>query len=244
MKGNLSPDRKKYVERIAKLLALSEGTTFGAEAEAAREAALRLMAEHNIRAAETKDEPFESRRFKPYFQNDVWHERQLKFAIGKLNNCLTLVSWLDPEAKTVHSWCFVGRPSDLDAYEYMVAIVLRQRTEAWNKYKAQGGPDGKGKWLFGYARGVEDKVDELLDDVAARMRAQRGNALAPVALLEQALAWWIEKNGPLGDHPYHNQGGGAEDGYSAGSKVNLYRGELGRTGRIGSTRRITGPKEI
>jgi hypothetical protein len=44
---HLSADRKKLIERIAKLLALADGTSYDAEAQAARETALRMTAAHN-----------------------------------------------------------------------------------------------------------------------------------------------------------------------------------------------------
>ena len=238
----LSPERKKALERIAKLLALAEGTTFDGEAQAAREAALRLMAEHNVREAEAKaGQPFEIRNIKPYFDEDVWWEREFKWAIAVLNNCYCLLVWGNKERNLVQAHCFVARANDLDAFEYMYFIALRQRTDAWNKYKARGGTDGKAKWLYGYARGVEEKVSEILDEVAARMPRGK-NALAPLSLMQQAQEWYRGIYGEPGDLD-SLPGSNSTDGQAAGSNVNLYRGEMtAPPQRLGAVRRLSGPQ--
>ena len=145
MTANLSADRKKLIERIAKLLALAEGTTYDAEAQTARETVLRLMAEHNIRASETREEPFQARAYKPYFYpNDVWYERRVKFAIRKHNNCLTLARGLNEDTGTIYGytspdtiWCLdcferrLGRPpheSDFDATPHEIMARFAGQT--------------------------------------------------------------------------------------------------------------------
>jgi hypothetical protein len=234
----LSPERKKLLERIAKLLALSESTSFDAEAQAAREAALRLMAEHNIRMATvtTSGEPFEHRKFASYFDSDVWWDRRLRFAIARLNNCFP-ITWGGVGGHKLTHYGYTGRPSDLDAFEYILGIVIRQRTSAWNKYKADGGPDSKGKWLYGYALGVEDKVEALLRDLAAKMRTS-GKGLVPLDLIKQAEAWY-NKHYPPTSALEHHFGRRSDDGFAAGSNVNLYRGEVAQTRQVGQLRRIT-----
>lgn len=69
---------------------------------------------------------------------------------------------------------------------------------AYNDYARKGGADGRGKWLYGYACGIEEKVEQLLADGATRMRAQRGNALAPLSLIAKAETGFVDQYGPLG----------------------------------------------
>jgi hypothetical protein len=248
----LSPERKKLLDRIAALLAVAESTTFDAEAETARALAMRLMAEHNIRqgeAAAAGRDAFEYRRIEAFFLYDVWWDRIIKFSLAKLNNCfpsMSATAKIGKDGKVsgggrVTHFNYCGRSSDLDAFEYMYGIVLRQRTKAWNDYAARGGGETKGQWLYGYARGLEDKIDKILDELNDRMRGQGNNQLAPLSLYEQAKLWHIEHIGPLGKS-LSDPGGGARDGYSAGGNVNLYRGEVGQTRRVRQVRRITHQK--
>lgn len=237
--ASLSPERKKLLERIAKLLALADNEgAFDAEAEAAREAAYRLMAEHNLKAAKEQPEPFETRTYNSWFGGDVWWDRRLRTAIGDLNNCYLM--WWNSEktgaSKTVY--LMGGRPRDLDAYEYMYGIVVNQRGKAWNDYKAGGGAETKAKWLYGYMRGVEDKVAKILEELNSRMQMDGHNMLAPISLLQQVHDWMKKKFRPktVDEHPM----GGARDGFAAGSNVNLYRGEIGAPSRqLGHVRRLT-----
>jgi hypothetical protein len=94
--GTMTPERKKALERIVKLLALAEdkGAT-EAEAEAAREAAYRLMAEYNVSSArEATTEPFEMRQYPSPFVRDEWWDRRLRAAVAELNNCWLV--WWEP----------------------------------------------------------------------------------------------------------------------------------------------------
>lgn len=227
----LSNDRRKILERIAKLLALAEGTNFDAEARQARETALRLMAEHNIRQAEAATaEPFELRRIKPYFEEDVQWDRRMKWALAELNNIYCVLQWVDDARTKVEMFLYTGRPSDLDSFEYMVGLILRQRTREWNDYKMAGGRDGKGKWLYGYAVGLEDKVDQLLREMSGTMRRTGKQELAPLAIIRQAEEWFKERHGPVGSG-LHNFSGGLGDGYQAGRNASLHRGEVKPPGR-------------
>lgn len=227
----LSNDRRKILERIAKLLALAEGTNFDAEARQARATALRLMAEHNIRQAEAATaEPFEVREIKPYFEEDVQWDRRMKWALAELNNIFCLLRWKDSAKTKVGMFLYTGRPSDLDSFEYMVGLILRQRTREWNDYKTAGGRDGKGKWLYGYAVGLEDKVEQLLSEMSGQMRRTGKQELAPLAIIRQAEEWYREHRGTWNEG-LQNFGGGLGDGYQAGRNASLHRGEVATPGR-------------
>ena len=250
MRSTLSPERKKVLDRIAALLALADSTTFDAEAQSAREAALRLMAAHNFQTADRNSgagDEFEFRQIPAYFENDVWWDRIVKFKLAELNNCFPTISRsagsrIDDHGNVtggrVLSFNFAGRSSDIDAYEYMFGIMLRQRTKAWNDYAHAGGRDKKGAWLYGYAKGMEAKVDAMIDDLTSAMRTQGRNQLAPVSLIERARLWQIEHIGPIGDSLSTGGGGTSKDGIAAGSNVNLYRGEVGQTRPLGQQKRI------
>jgi hypothetical protein len=241
MTDRLTPERKKALELIAKLLALAEDrSAYDAEARTAREKAYQLMTEYNISSADAAtSEPYEIRETKSYFTEDVWWDRIVKFSLAELNNCWPLLrSGVKDQVKCVYR--IVGRPRDLDAYDYMLGIVLRQRSKAWNDYQRDGGPDTKGKWLYGYARGLEAKVDRMLAELDTRLRGHGRNDLVPSGLQQQIKARFEDLYGPVGHGLEQGGRGRSADGFAAGSNVNLYRGEVGAPVRqLGRVQRLT-----
>ena len=56
----ITADRKKLIDKIAKLLALADSSDFSEEAQTAKNLAAELLARHDIAACEIKSEPFET----------------------------------------------------------------------------------------------------------------------------------------------------------------------------------------
>jgi hypothetical protein len=183
----MTPDRKKILDRLTKILALAESTAFSAEAETARRMAEALMAEHGMSAANVEDAEFERREVPSYFDTDVQWDRIFKWAIGELNFMLMLAN---RDNSKVKAFVYVGRPLDIDAALYMTGELIRQRGRAFIDYKAQGGEDGKAKFFFGYAKGLEARVEDILDRAEASMRAQGKAHLGPHAIKGRQQAWY------------------------------------------------------
>lgn len=63
----MTPEQKRLLDRITKLLALAGSTTFSAEAQTAREMADKLMAEHKIVVGEKPgQDTIELRMYTPF----------------------------------------------------------------------------------------------------------------------------------------------------------------------------------
>jgi Protein of unknown function (DUF2786) len=179
-------ERVKLVDRITKLLALAESTEHTAEAETARNMAARLMAAHNIAAVKLKQdnpEPFVT-DYRDW-ETSNFAEFCLHMEIAKLNGVFT-IRWM-----AAKQYLFIGKPSDIEAFDYMLEIVLRQRTEAWLAYKASGGADSLRAFKAGFSLGVSNKIEQI---IAASANVQRGWGLVPVSPVDAAEAWYLEDN--------------------------------------------------
>jgi hypothetical protein len=119
----ISGDRKKLIDKIAKLLALADSSDFSEEAATAKNLAAELLAKHHVAIAELQAEPYEtdsqeSARF-------VAHDVKLFSALAKINGC---VLYMAPERSFTRDGCkpgfirscsekkrylFVGKPSDI-----------------------------------------------------------------------------------------------------------------------------------
>ena len=140
----ISGDRKKLIDKIAKLLALADSSDFSEEAATAKNLAAELLAKHHVAIAELQAEPYEtdsqeSARF-------VAHDVKLFSALAKINGC---VLYMAPERSFTRDGCepgfirscsekkrylFVGKPSDIEAFRYMREIVIAQREVALQSY--------------------------------------------------------------------------------------------------------------
>jgi hypothetical protein len=231
----LDNDRKKIIERVAKLLALADNkAATGPEAQAARAAAFRLMDAHNVSSGEAAaGEPFERRTAKGWFEDDVQWDRRVRNAVARFNTILFL--WCDPIAGQKMTFITAGRPSDLDAYDYMLAIVIRQRTQAYNDYARDGGTQGKAKWLYAYAVGFETKIATLKREHSTQLARTGSQAIARLTLMQEIENWYRQTYGDWKGFD-GNFGGGRGDGFGQGHGTNLYRGEMTRTRQIGQQR--------
>ena len=185
----LSPERKKLIEMVAKLLNLANdaGATT-AESEVARRKALELMAKHNIREASQSSESFTRESQANYQPKTVaFSDLRLKSAIGRLNNIYVIQSGQKLE--------LYGKPSDIEAYHYTCAIVARQQAEAFVEYMMDGGTDKMDSWKLGFADGVKEKVEIILTELG---QITRGWGLVPVSLVDQAKAYAVSTGLRLG----------------------------------------------
>ena len=224
----MTPERKKLIDRITKLLALAESTSHSAEAESARAMAADLMAKHDIEHAEaTMDESFIEQHDETPFRNLVaWHS-YLSSAIARLNGVYFLN--VRGSQRNKARYVLFGKPSDISAYRYMVEVVLRQRTEAWLSYKAGGGLDGQRAFSHGFALGVCSKVRDLMTAAEAVMRGY--GMLVPISPQKQAESYYKS----LGKKVSVGRGTSARSsaaGISAGKAVSLNRGVSSSGGTV------------
>lgn len=154
----INNERMKLIDKVIKLLALSEGTNHGPEAESAKKMAAKLMADHNIALGDitnTKKEPF-SEKVQPLTRKAPIQYDAMLICILSCFCGVEVISRVG--TITNGQYTFVGRPSDLEAAQYMVDIVFQQRDAKWKAYL----PTYKEKW-GGKPQGQgQDSLDEWI----------------------------------------------------------------------------------
>jgi hypothetical protein len=200
----------KLIGRVLKLYALAAGTSFAEEAASATAAAERLIAKHNIKLPSVKDRgAFASVVHTPHFKGMEWEVTLAHCAVA-LCGCALFF----PGGK-LENFRLVGTVGDLEACQYLLAILNRQRMRAWMRAKAEDVPDNFHSFCFSFARGVEANVNKRIgnDDLERAKRAE---------------LWWEEQIGystePL-DLNIHG-GGRSEAGREAGKGASLHRGDV------------------
>jgi hypothetical protein len=211
----MTPEQKRLADRIMKLLALANSTTFSAEAQSARAVAEELMRTHSITLGPGKpsQETIECRTYVPFAKGMRW-EGMIATALAKLCSCQIFFN-----SKTLDYYALVGTIWHLDMLEYMLQEVNRQRIRAWLEYKGSNGPDKFGKFCYGFAKALDDKILTMMVNAGA------------VETHLAKLVVWYENN------VIHRKAGTATlalgaassaAGLAAGESASLHRGALGR----------------
>jgi len=209
----MTPDQKRLADRILKLLALANSTSFAAEAETARTMAADLMRAHNISLGPGKpsQDTIECREHVPYAKGAKW-EGIIIFALTHLCSCTAL--WWE----SLDHYRLVGSIGNLDMLDYMLREVSRQRIAAWMDYKMRSQPDSFHKFCFGFARALSDKIETMVD------RKQ-------VSATNKRLLLWYETNvdryNSNDSDPFSGRAS-SQAGMDAGENASLHRGSLGQ----------------
>lgn len=236
----LSEERRKAAERILKLLALAEGTTFAAEAKTARKLAEQLRAMHGITADETSKQrdqrdQREYRTYAPFAKGARW-EAIIANALANLCQCaLVFPHEYSPEYRRpennntpviLRDFTLIGLPPDLDMLLFMLPELHRQRMQAWITYKASHGPDSFHKFCYGFAKALDKRIDHLLD-------------LRTVSQHHRSLIDWYEAQvgHKINQVDLARGRASSASGDEAGRNASLHRGSLsgGTQRRIGSS---------
>ena len=213
----ITPKRQQLMDKIVKLLALAESSTFTEEAASARQFAAKLMAEHNISMCEATVEqaPFEvvveetGRASMACKHDDV------------LNNTLARLSGVYM-VRYEGRYKFAGRTGDIEAFQYVRDIVLQQREAAWKQYyptkpkAVYSKASHRAEWKLGFAYGVAKRVRELME-MCDSHQTERG--LVPVSPLKQAEDWFKADNAVRDSKGRASQYNRA--GFEAGRNVSL-----------------------
>jgi len=214
-------DRKKLIEKITKLLALSENNTETAEAESAKNMAAALMAKHDISIMEAESKP----EFKTTYRalTRLKPNKYDSTLISILSNFNEVGYILQPGyGKFKGKNIFVGRESDIQINDYMVEIIFQQRTASWKEYLAtHPKPDKseKKKFMFGYALGVKSKLDSLIKMKDEKIQEY---GLVPVKGNKAALDFYKEQNKVRTSKSRPTAIG--REGYEAGKNASINKG--------------------
>jgi hypothetical protein len=202
-------ERQQLIDRILKLLALAEGTSFDAEAATARGMAEKLIAKHNISLADSDKDQQEYILvpYKPWSATSLW-ERIIATEITHL--CACDITWKGDE-NVGHMYRFIGTRANTEAALYIASQISIQRQRAWQKYKMSGGTDSFGKFCFSFARGLEVKINQLMG------REQ-------IAEIKRIRLWFEARESVHTTEPIRGQGSSSA-GKEAGSSASIYRGQ-------------------
>jgi Protein of unknown function (DUF2786) len=204
-------NRQRFVDRILKLLAVAASTSFTAEADTARALAAELMAKHNIDAVNApKDRAVMATQIYTPFKPDMMWEFILVQAITRLCGCAMFWKGDQEHFKT---FSVVGLVPDVEAAFYILAKINQQRMRKWLEYK-QYGPDNFGKFCFGFARGVEGKVEDILRSAPA------------IAKNVAVAALWYRSQHNVTEESISFGRASSSAGLSAGESARFYRGEM------------------
>lgn len=204
-------ERQKLVERLLKLLALAQGSSFKAEAATARRMAEELIAKHNLELPSAKDRTaIVVAEWRPTFAGAKW-EFLLADAVGKLCGVETLRWGGDALVRLG----FVGTVADVEVARYLLELLHRQRLSQWVRAKAQGMPDKFYSFCYSFARGVEAQTETRVGIEEKRRR--------------QVAHDWFGKHRSWGKpHDLGIRGDGrSAAGRAAGEQASLHRGEIG-----------------
>lgn len=206
----------KLIERVLKLYALAAGTDYAAEATAARAKAEALIAKHNIELPSNKDRTaFAFVFYFPHFKGAQW-ELILAESVCAACGCELFLDKARFERRDPSDhFSLVGTLADLEACQYLLAMLNEQRMAAWLRVKRDGVGDSFYSFCFSFARGVERNLEKFTTG-------------AEIARAKQAWIWYDEnvtriKSVDLGLLPGR---GRSEAGRTAGETASLHRGNL------------------
>jgi hypothetical protein len=213
MKPN--PAHQAILDRILKILALAEGSSFEGEAANARRIADELLAKYNLTLPEDEKKRRDELAFEayvPWSRKSLW-ERLVAQAITKLCGCNFLYHGDVDEDDGYNRFVFVGTVANIESCLYILGQVHLERQRAWMRYKAEGGKDSFGKFCFSFARGIETKVDSI----ATHLQAKEA---------DRALEWYKLTHSVV--HGKQIRGSGSSDaGHAAGHRASFHRGAMG-----------------
>ncbi len=183
---------KKILDKVIKLLNLSENNSESAEAKSAKNMAAKLMAKHDISKIESTSESYfetdfiQLKRIKP-----AKYDRKLIHSVSRFNGVGFYIE-NGVAGITKAKYCFIGKQSDLEGNFYMIDILKQQRGKSWIDFREQHKANFKKppvqrqhtNWHMGFALGVASKLKKLIKMKESKIQEY---GLVPVDFSKQAL---------------------------------------------------------
>jgi len=126
---------KKVIDKIVKLMALADNNPNAQEAQSAKEMAGRLMAKYDISIQMLSDNekaPFEIDPVVLKRKSLRGFDTMLYKIISDFNGVGYIVQ--NGNKYINAKYYFIGSRSDIEANQYMIDIILRQRSSKWKEY--------------------------------------------------------------------------------------------------------------
>lgn len=188
----------RVLEKVRRLLAKAESTTFEAEAEAFTEGAQRLMSRHRIDhallAAAGPEVPAGRR---VWLETPYTREKMLLLsAVADANGTRSV--WAKDDGHVT----LLGFDAELDAVETLYTSLLVQATRAMHAHGRKGGErtrDFRASFLAAYATRIGERLAAADAEAQHEATASAGRDLVPVlaAREEQVDRWAEQLFGPL-----------------------------------------------
>ncbi|MCD8569398.1 MAG: DUF2786 domain-containing protein [Geovibrio sp.] len=177
----------KILEKVIKLLALSESTFSEEEADTARKMAAKLIAQHQILQAELR--PGEEIICKTYTGKSLKLDRvELKIleVIGDHVGCAVYFSNGSYKYQRRPGYSIVGRKADIEIHEYLLMSLSRQIEVLAKKKEGR-----RRNYKLGLIEGVRFAFEEIAHDVL-KYKQQEGLVLVDENEVRQkeAKAWY------------------------------------------------------
>jgi hypothetical protein len=237
--------REKAVEKIQKLLALSECKAASpAEAANAAAQAQKLINQHRISEAElleagtiVDDEKIEYFKEDPIFcagRISTW-QLELASAIASANYCRTITRPGMKGFKNSAAILLVGRKTDKEIVEYLFHYCKNTIEALCKAYMLMGHGSGKrfsNSFKIGAARGIRDKLAEAKKvEKEYFAESPQSGALVLLRKREEDLRKFVNEKFPgTYSYSYKYSKKGMSQGYEAGKKININPGLGGGKG--------------
>lgn len=223
----VSADRLKLVEKITKLMALADNTSFSEEADSARTMAIDLMAKHNIDMADMSVA-------KEDFMLDIEDSNRTRPATEEITliNAVAIfcgVAMLISKDNTSVKYKFIGTPSAIEFFKYTRDTILNQRQHAWQT-SGKRGSNVMYHWKMGYALGASAKLMSLMKATESKIQSY---GLVPIKEHEQAMDWFKQDHKVTAGRRSTLQGKYDRDGYAKGNQVGINKGVASNKLQIG-----------
>ena len=221
----ITDKRKDLIDKIMKLLAKAESTVFPQEAESARKLAADLMVKYDISIEEQKDDTNDN-FIECDYGEDNQYDRMLISWIAKINS---MCFYINTDAYKVSALKVVGKSSDLEAFQYMLAIVKNQRERALIKFYQSGKrPTDKNttEFYIGFSIGLRTQIKAIID---ARTTIIQEQGLVLYDRIKAAERHIEELKGAFRKARNKKVGAFAAEGFEAGKNAQLNKGLSGTT---------------
>lgn len=190
------------IEKIKKLLALSERNNSPHEAATAAARAQALMMEHKLEVSDLKDVPVEEVEQAVFLEegkNLVNWRANLMWGLARNNFCEMITSKAPRNGEWVRCYKIIGRKSDSDAVQYLFCYFVSEinrlaaeaavkETEYMAKEEKRLWTPGK-SWFMSFRLGAAQEIADRLDAKRAetentfKASAEKGLAKASTALV-------------------------------------------------------------
>ena len=225
----ISAERQKIIDRVTKLMALADNSSFSEEADTARNMAIELMAKHQLTHSDMSIEDTELTVEIEDTENKKKDTSAINLihAVAAFCGVAMVVSGSSTERGSI-KYKFIGTKNDIEAFRYTLAIIYNQRDYAW-KQSGKRGSNVMYHWRMGYSFGVSAKLFTLMKATDAKVQEW---GLVPVSAHKKAMDWYKSE---------HNVTSGRvssvhsldQSAYNAGKSVSITKGLGAATLSIG-----------